>query len=456
MNLAQMQKLLREKLARLKELRDLETRTSDQDTEARNLLGEAQTLKTDIERMEGEARTYDELLAFDNEPARRNAHANHQQEQGSRRESTNQRVGTDLVRVGGNGGYAIDHEGLGVSERAFKLACESNYTRAYWNSLLGRADTEDKRVLLEVNNELQKRAWDTGLIDTDGGYFAPPQFFAEIVGPDAYPTGLLDEVRTVPTTGKSIQMLRNTYTGSEIYNSPYRKDRTSGLSGPSSQTGPHLGELEIPIHESFIKVPVPRAMLEDSITAVQSYIVQQMRDAYRLGTEYELSLGTGVGQPQGILTDAGSTGEVGTFNTGSTPDAAKWVEFYREVAPMYRANAKLVISDDAYATVEKVQDANGAFPFAVLNLTNSAVVGAPVETYRGKPILFAPFYNAYSSTNKVASWGDHRRAYYYGLRMGAMMGIRNIADESYVTFVMRIRDGGKVVLPQALKVAVAS
>lgn len=442
-------------MARLRELRANENRSADESSEYELLIDGAHALRALIEAEQANENRFAELESFDSNPSNTRGLLG----TGAQRSQTpnemapsyerGRRVGVDLVQIGER---ALDHEGMGMPERAFRRSLEPTYMRAWWNVMRGKADKADRAILEEVATEC--RAYDSGLIDPDGGYATPPQFLAEIVGPDAYPSGLLDEVTTIPCSGKSFSFLKNTYTGSSIYNSPFRKDRTSGLSGPTEQTNQGMGLIEVPIHESYIKVKVPRALLED-YAVIQQHIRDQMRDTYRLGTEYELSLGTGVGEPEGFLTNVGGTG-MSSFNVGTSPDLDKWVKLFREVPPMYRANAKLVMSDAAYQDVESTEDANGAFPFAVLNLTTSAGTNGPTERYRGKPIIFAPFYPDYGSANKVATWGDHKRAYYYGLRLAATMGVRNLADESFVVFTMRIRDGGKLVLPQALRCAVAS
>lgn len=350
------------------------------------------------------------------------------------------RVGTDLVQIGGR---AVDHEGFGLSERQFNAIREPVYERAWIHFLRGRADMQERSVLAAG-------------IDTDGGYFIPPQVLAEVIGPDPYPSGLLDSVRTLPAGSGQVMIPKNNYSGSDIYNSPYRKSRTSGVSGPTSQDALSLGMVECPIHESSIRVDVPRAMAEDSAQDIRSYAIEMMRDSYRLGTEYELALGTGVGQPEGILTNSGATGKVAEFNVGATPDLDKWVKLYREVPPMYRVNGILVMADAAYQDLESTEDTNGSFPFAVLNLTTSAGTNAPTERFRGKPIRYCPFYSDYGAGNKVGTWGDHARAYYYALRIGASLGVEDLATSSFLKLVMRIRDGGILALPGALRVAKAS
>lgn len=446
-------------MTRITELRGMANRTADQTGEMSLLMEGAKFLRSLIEEDNSSEADFQALSEFHNQPGSNNRglFGNGQRRSDAPEDDTTpgrrggRQVGTDLVEIGGR---AVDHEGFGMPEKAFRASMEPSYIRAYWRGLLGRADSADRQTLANVTNLC--RSFDTGLVDPDGGFVTPPQLFAEIIGPDSYPSGLLDVVTTRPCESGSFWMFKNTYTGSDIYNSPFRKTRTSGLTGPTEQTNPPLGLIEVPIHESFIKIKVPRAMLEDNIIGLQAYIQEQMRDAYRLGTSAELAFGSGVGEPEGILTNAGATGGASTYNVGATPDPARWVKFYREVPPMYREGAVLVTSDAAYQDVEGSQDANGAFPFAVVNLTDSAATGSPTERFRGKPIVYDPFYPDYGSANKVASFGNHKRAYYYGLRLAATMGVRNIADESFVTFVMRIRDGGKLVLPQALRIAVAS
>lgn len=435
-------------MERLEALRALEGRTPDQNAEASLLLGGCEALKR-IAQTENDLNNRFAALGSQT-PATPPVNLGGE---GNPREQGRSAVGTDLVQPMRLGNVAVDHEGAGMSERAFRAACEPAYRTAFWRQILGRADRADLQMLGEVL--ALQRSYESDL-DAQAGYITPPQLMMEIVGPDAYPSGLLDIVRTIPTTSSSFKMFKNTYTGSSIYNSPFRKTRTSGVGGPDEQAGNQLGMIEVTIHEAFIKVNIPKSTLEDNVTMLQAMVTQEMRESYRLGTEAELSTGTGVGEPEGILTNAGSTGGIATYNVGASASAQRWMNLYREVPPMYRAGAELAIADAAYQDVESVQTTDGLFPFAVANLQTSAPTNGPVERYRGKPIAFCPFYPEYSSTNKVATFGAHKRIYYYGLRLASTLGVRNIADESFVTFVLRIRDGGKVVLPQAGICAVAT
>jgi HK97 family phage major capsid protein len=438
---------------RAKEIRDNPDATAEERADMSHLLDVCDELRGIVAEDDALANRFSVNEAFDNQPAARffgstpgtptgrgsDHGAGAPEGVPAATRTRGERVGTDLVQIGGR---AIDHEGFGISERTFNAIRERDYERAFLRNLCGRADQQDRSVLAVG-------------IDVDGGYLAPPQVLNEVVGPDPYPSSLLDAVRTIPTTAGSFMVPKNNYTGSDIYNSPYRKTRTSGVSGASEQSALQFGMIEVPMHESMIEVPIPRAFLED-VGMIRSYAIEMMREAYRLGTEYEIALGTGIGQPEGIMTNSGSTGKVQEYNVGTSPDAVKWMKLFREVPVMYRANAKLMISDAAYQDVETVQTTDGAFPFAVVNLTTSAATNGPTERYRGKPIGFTPFYADYSNGNKVATWGDHSRAYYYGLRLGVTFGIRDIANESYVVLVMRVRDGGALSLTQALRVAKAS
>ena len=80
----------------------------------------------------------------------------------------------------------------------------------------------------------------------------------------------------------------------------------------------------------------------------------------------------------------------------------------------------------------------------------------PVERFRGKPVYFCPFYPDAGSANNVMTWGDHREAYVYAMRVGMSILVDDQPRDDYVYFVLRARDGGQVVAPWALKVGVQS
>lgn len=119
--------------------------------------------------------------------------------------------------------------------------------------------------------------------------------------------------------------------------------------------------------------------------------------------------GTGVAQPQGIVT--GRTPVQAAANTGVTyADLVTWVH---SIDPAYRANARWAFNDATLAMVRSLVDGNNR---PLLQPSSGGALGSPLggETLLGYPVTidqaFAT-YDADDSTDLAGVFGDLRRGY---------------------------------------------
>jgi len=103
-----------------------------------------------------------------------------------------------------------------------------------------------------------------------------------------------------------------------------------------------FGSVTLPVYSyKTTIIRVPWEFLNDSIISLESFLVSQLAVRIGRGTENHFVNGTGTGQPRGIVTAApeGHAGNVTYENL---------IQLKHSVDPSYRANAKWVMSDDAF------------------------------------------------------------------------------------------------------------
>lgn len=362
------------------------------------------------------------------------------------------RVGTELVKLGALANFRLDMEGGEFGDKKLLASMEPGYHDALIRVMHCVASKREPE-------KADLKAIEVGL-DTQGGYLVPPQWFGDIIGPDPAEISLLDIVTTVPTISDLAQWPVNKYSSAnanDIYTNAFRKVRTGEAAAPEDAGNLQLGLAEIPVHEGRIEVAMTRSMMEDRAN-IENYVVSELRSSFRLGTEDEIANGNGVKKPHGILANpAGNTDEPPTQNLGHPVTADGLLDLFYGTPRQYRASSQLVCNDtDVYRTWAKLKDSDGNYIFGLRQNTDGGLATPRGETFLGKPIRFCPFYPNSGSAANVASFGDHRRAYYYALRVGMTIEFQNLPRESYVYAVLRFRDGGDVVQPRAILVGVQS
>jgi HK97 family phage major capsid protein len=104
-------------------------------------------------------------------------------------------------------------------------------------------------------------------------------------------------------------------------------------------------------------IALPFELLQDSMFNIEEYIQTLLR--LRLGRiqNRHHTVGTGSGQPRGVVTAAGA-GKVGATGQTVTITYEDFVDLEHSIDPYYRAAAKWMMHDDALKASRKIKDAN--------------------------------------------------------------------------------------------------
>ena len=206
--------------------------------------------------------------------------------------------------------------------------------------------------------------------------------------------------------------------------------------------------------DSSKKIAVPIELLMDSAVDVEAFV--RGRLVSRLGriTNKHFTLGTGTGQPFGVV-EAASQGVVAANGTSQVTAVTydSLVELQHSVDPAYRESGtmRFMFNDDTLSKIRKIKDQNGR-PIFVPGYESGNPGGAP-DLLLGAPIQINQNMPNMAAGAKSILYGDFS---YYIIRDVLDIGVRRYTDSAFdllgqVGFCAFLRTGGNLIEPQAVK-----
>lgn len=230
--------------------------------------------------------------------------------------------------------------------------------------------------------------------DSEGGYLAPDDFSATLLE-ELLSFGGMRSVSTVISTadGNTIEFptVDNTGVVGELV----------AENGAVSNSDPSFGVKSIAAYKYSSKdIAVPFELLQDSRVDLEGYISKAL--AERLGriTNTHYTVGTGSGQPNGVVTAAGS-GKVGTTGQTTSVIYDDLIDLIHSVDPAYRARGcHFMLRDSTLAAIRKLKDGNS------LPLWQPSVIAGEPDTILGKPYVINNDVAAMAANAKSILFGD--------------------------------------------------
>lgn len=154
-------------------------------------------------------------------------------------------------------------------------------------------------------------------------------------------------------------------------------------------------------------IAVPIELMQDNVVDMEAFIRKRIVDRIGRITNTHFTTGTGSGQPNGVVTAAGS-GKVGTTGQTTTVIFDDLIDLVHSVDPAYRQSPKIafMMNDASLKVVRKLKDSQGrpiflpgydglAGPMADSLLGYKVVINQDVATMaaNAKSILFGDFAN---------------------------------------------------------------
>lgn len=292
---------------------------------------------------------------------------------------------------------------------------------------------DQQKALSEVQAEY--KALNVGT-DTAGGYLAPTAFVAEIIKGVTEMSPMRPLVRVRSSANKSIELPKRT--------GQFAAQWTSEQGTKSETTGLTYGLEEIQAHEMYALVDISNQMLEDSAFDMEAEIRGEAVEQFELAEGTAIVTGSGVGRPEGFMTNAG----VGSVNSGSatavTGDGILTLK--HSVKTAYARNATFLLNRTTLGSVRKLKDSYGQYIWMP-----GIQFGRP-NTLDGDPYVEVPDMPSEAANAYPIAYGDWRRAYTLVDRISMEM-LRDPytqATAGNVRFIFRRRLGGKVTLAEAI------
>lgn len=305
--------------------------------------------------------------------------------------------------------------------------------------------TEDQRKCLDAVGAEYKALSVSS--DTAGGYLAPIELVREIIKAETEITPHRALVRVRQTAGKSIQIPKRT--------GQFAAQWVAEQGTRSETTGLTYGLEDLPAHEVYALVDISNQMLEDSAFNMNDEISMEAAEQFAVAEGAAFISGSGVGKPEGILTNA----SVGSTNSGTATTIADVngqadgiLALFYAIKTAYSRNASWLLNRTTLGSVRKLKDTNKQY------IWQPGLANGQPNTINGAPYVEAADMPNEGAGLKPIAFGDFRRAYTWVDRISMEM-LRDPytqATSGNVRFIMRKRVGGQVVLPEAIRVLVCS
>lgn len=307
---------------------------------------------------------------------------------------------------------------------AIKFIKTKNYTDEYRDYIENNGEYLEQRDLNETNL-------------TEGGFFVLPDVQTEIIkdAKDTSPVRQLARVSST-TSNEFIRWRRTT-----IPSITWGNERGGGSEGQ-----PAYKEINIPIKDAYIDVPITKNLLQDSVINIAAEVQADIAISYQVGEGAAFVLGAGnANVPEGFMINSGVV--TTTAAESPTAEVINGDDFYNLIAELhtfYSARGWFVMNRVSLNSVLKLKATDGTYLWQA-NLQMGAQ-----PTIAGKPyMIFEDMVDPGTTTEPVA-FGDFSQGYEIVDREGLTM-LRD-PYTSYPAELLRFhkRMGGLVTQPNAI------
>ena len=302
----------------------------------------------------------------------------------------------------------------------------------------GRASDEyreDMLKALRTNFRIISNVLSEG-IDADGGYLVPEEYDSRLIES-------LEEDNVFRRLGTTI-----TTAGERKINIAATKPAAAWIDEGEALTfgDATFAQINLDAHKLHVAVKVTEELLYDNSFGLEKYILRQFSKALANAEEDAFLNGSGVGQPLGLLADAGGA-EVGvTASATNKITYDELVDLVYSLKRPYRKNAAFLTNDQTIGVLRKLKDQNGH------PLWHDSVEDGEPGRILGFKVYTSPYFPVMEAGKPAIAFGDYS---YYNI---GDRGTRSFAElkelfagNGMVGFFAKERVDGKLVLPEAVK-----
>jgi HK97 family phage major capsid protein len=331
------------------------------------------------------------------------------------------------------------HVPLAVQKKGYESAFEC-YLRYGKDGLEGRPS--DRKTLSEG-------------VDTAGGFLVPEDYQARIIKRLPTFATIRPNAMVIQTSRDVVTIPRVNYSSDDKYTSGIRITWTGEQ--PASATTHRVtdqvyGVEKIPVHTGMASQPISNDLIEDSVFDVIGFSSELFAENIGVGEEAVFTLGTGVAQPMGLMTQVAGAGPAAVnIGASSLITAAGVIDVFYGLPAQYRQRAQWGINSTSMANVEGLTDDNGRY--IVSSMVNGSSLETPiVERLKGKPVLYNEHLADEGSNAYPVFFGD-LSGYYIVDRVGLSIQVlkERYAEENLTLLLAKKRVGGYCAEPHKIK-----
>jgi HK97 family phage major capsid protein len=191
--------------------------------------------------------------------------------------------------------------------------------------------------------------------------------------------------------------------------------QVSGQGTTLAGSDPTFGKMTLNAFKYGQLVVVASEVVQDAAVDVSGFLGRNIGRALGRDIATDLVVGTGSGQPNGIMTAIVGAGTIATGGSLITPTVEKLIDLQYSVNDEYRnsPDAAWLMNDSTAGTLRKLRDGAGGTVGAFLwqpSLTQGIIGGQP-DRLLDKPVYTDPNVAAAGSNAKTVAFGD-MSAYY--------------------------------------------
>jgi HK97 family phage major capsid protein len=253
-----------------------------------------------------------------------------------------------------------------------------------------------------------------------GGYTVPQGFLNELQKARKFFGGMLNVARVI-----------NTQTGNQLPIPTVNDTSNVGeiVAENSAVTNQDVtfGQVVLGAYKYSSKmVLVPIELLQDSAFNIEQYLAETLGERIGRINNTHYTIGTGTGQPQGVVTGA-TSGKVGLTGQTTSVIVDDLIDLEHSVDKAYRSKGKYMMNDLSFRNIKKLKDSQGRLIYSA-----GLQFGAP-DTILGYAVEVNNDVATMSANAKSILFGDFSNFF-----------IRDVMSVDVVRFGEKFMDQGQV------------
>jgi HK97 family phage major capsid protein len=313
-------------------------------------------------------------------------------------------------------------------------------------------------------------------IDVQGGFSVAPQFMSELIRKLPGFIAIRPNARAFTVASDTVKFPKINYqagstaddTNAYIYTSPIRifwnGENPAATASKANDTA-LFGQEVITVNTAMVYIDISNDLIEDATFDVLAYVNDMFAEAYGLGEDAVFLTGTGMGQPEGILT-AATNGRLSYTPSASTTTftADSLIALFYGLPRQYRVRADFVMASRTAMVARLLKDAQNRYLWDAMSVGGLTTNGDR-DTLLGKDVLIDEFMpvptgnpgtataTTYAGNAFPVIFGD-LSGYFIADRLGMSLQIlrETKATQNEIQVVARRRLGGRVVEPWKINV----